>query len=121
MKSKIWIMGFAILTIVPLIFIALLAWEVDPYFHYHRPNIIKYSYELYNQRSQNDGITRHFEYEGIITGTSMTENFKTAEAEKIFGYNFVKVPYSGGTYKEINDNLKVAIEKNKKLKSPHKT
>lgn len=30
----------------------------------------------------------------------MTENFKTSEASAVFGYNFIKVPYSGGYYKD---------------------
>lgn len=116
MKSKLWIMGYLILVIIPLAIVASWVIRVDPYFHYHKPNTARYFYSLYNQRSQNDGISRNFEYEGLITGTSMTENFKTSEAENVFGCRFIKVPYSGGTYKEMNDNLKVAIAHNPNLK-----
>ncbi len=116
MRSKLWIIGFFICTFFPLAIVTSWVIIVDPYFHYHKPNTSKYFYSLYNQRSQNDGITRNFDYEGLITGTSMTENFKTSEAESIFGCGFIKVPYSGGTYKEVNDNLKVALEHNPDLK-----
>lgn len=116
MKSKFWILGFFILVAVPLAIVASQTIKVDPYFHYHKPDTTTYFYSLNYQRGQNDGITRNFDYEGLITGTSMTANFKTSEAENIFGYTFIKVPYSAGTYREINDNLKVALSYNPNLK-----
>lgn len=58
-------------------------------FHYHAP--LKFlSYPLVNERYQNNGIVRHFDYDSVITGTSMTENFKTSEAQKLFGSDFIK-------------------------------
>lgn len=99
-----------------LIFVGMWTVKVDPFFHYHKPDTSTYFYSLNNQRSQNDGISKYFDYQGLITGTSMAENFKTSEAEAIFGGTFIKVPYSGGSYKEINDNLKVAISHNRDLK-----
>lgn len=116
MKSKLWIVGFFICVIVPLAIVASWVIRVDPYFHYHKPKTSVYFYSLYNQRSQNDGISRNFDYEGLMTGTSMTENFKTSEAEHLFGCSFIKVPYSGATYKELNDNCRVALEHNPDLK-----
>lgn len=47
----------------------------------------------------------------------MTENFKTSEMNEIFGVNSIKVPYSGATYKELNDNLIIALENNPNLKT----
>lgn len=91
-------------------------YRIDPYFHYHKPNIDSYFYKLNNERSQNDGIMKHFDYDAVITGTSMTENFKTSELDEIFGVNSIKVSYSGGSYKEINDNLIIAFQYNPDLK-----
>lgn len=82
---------------------------VDPFFHYRAPRDCFY-YRIYDQRSQNDGITRMFDYDAIITGTSMAENFRTSRFDELFGTNSVKVVYSGATYKEINDNLKASYE-----------
>lgn len=81
---------------------------VDPFFHYHKPLQSLY-YEIKNERYQNDGIIRNFNYNAIITGTSMTENFKTSEFDRIFSCNSIKVPFSGGTYKEISDNVLKAL------------
>lgn len=116
MKSKILIVEFFILTIIMLAVAGIVVIKVDPYFHYHKPYTEKYFYMLGNPRSQNDGICRHFDYNTLITGTSMAENFKTTEADTIFGVNSIKVPYPGATYKEINDSLARALKYNKGLK-----
>ncbi|MCH5345018.1 MAG: hypothetical protein J1E64_13365 [Acetatifactor sp.] len=116
MKSKIWIMGYLILVAGALTFVGAWVVKVDPFFHYHKPNTEAYFYPLDNERSQNDGISRNFDYDALITGSSMTENFKTSEFDAIFGTNAIKVPYSGGTNKEINDNLINALAHNKNLK-----
>ena len=108
-KPVIWIIGYLAITIAALAFIGAWVVKVDPFFHYHKPDTESYYYTLDNERSMNNGITRHFDYQGIITGTSMTQNFKTTQAEELFQIPFIKVPYSGSSYREINDNLKVAL------------
>lgn len=115
-KQKVWIIIYISLVLAMLAIAGVYTYKVDPFFHFHKPNTDKYFYLLNSQRNQNDGIVRNFEYDGIITGTSMTENFKTTEAEKWFGGSFVKVPFSGGTYKEMNDNLKVALSHNDNIR-----
>ena len=76
------------------------------------------SYILINgvvQRTQNNGIVRNFDYDGLITGTSITENFKSSEMDNIFGTSSIKVPYKGGSFKEVGDNISVALENNEQL------
>ena len=108
-KSKIWIAGYFILVAGALGIAGGWVVKVDPFFHYHKPNTAKYFYTLDNQRNLNDGIIKHFDYDALITGTSMTENFRTTEMNSVFGVNSIKVPFAGGTYKEINDNLAKAL------------
>ncbi len=102
-------------TIFCLLLLSVLVYIVDPYFHYHKPfkNI---TYVLNNQRYQNDGIVKHFDYDAIVAGTSMTENFKTSEVDKLFGVNTVKVSFSGANFKEVNDNLEAALKSNNDIK-----
>lgn len=109
MKNKTWLLTFAAITIAAGIGVCSITAYVDPYMHFHKPLTDKYYYGLNNQRSQNDGITKHFDYDTLITGTSMTENFRTTEADRIFGCNSIKVAYSGGSFKEMNDNLTIAL------------
>lgn len=110
-KYKIYSLSTIVLTLVFLFGIASVIYIVDPFFHYHKPNS-SFSYTIDNERYQNDGILRNFDYDAIITGTSMTENFKTSEFDYYFDVKSVKVPFSGGSYKEVNDNLKRAITYN---------
>lgn len=114
-KSKIWIAGYFMIVLAILSIVCVYVVKVDPYFHYHKPNTELYYYPLNNERSMNDGIVRHFEYDALITGTSMIQNFRTTEMDAIFGVNSVKVPFAGGTYKEINDNVAKALEYNSQL------
>lgn len=96
-----------------MIFVVLLQIIVDPYFHYHKP-ITKY--RLNDERYINDGIARHFDYNAIITGNSLCQNFSTSQYDELFGTNSVKLPYSGAGYKEIWESLGRALEYNDGVK-----
>lgn len=100
-------------TIVLMVFVF---WIFDPYFHFHKPFSFV-SYRLYDERYINDGISRHFEYDTIITGTSMAQNFKTSEADALFGVRSVKETFSGAGYRELSDNLERALRRNRDLKT----
>lgn len=114
-KSKVWVVWFLILFLAGLGVLGGFTAFIDPYFHYHKPlGFVKY--ELKNQRYQNNGIVKHFDYDAIITGSSMAECFKTTEMDRLFGVRSVKVPFSGGSYKEVNDNLAVAVAHNPGIK-----
>ncbi len=88
---------------------------IDPYFHYHAP-LDGIGYTLDNERYQNNGIVKHFEYDAVITGSSMTECFRPSELETLFDVTAIKVPYSGGSYREVNETLRAATEHNSNIK-----
>lgn len=116
-KSILWMISFFVLSLGALAAAAALVVKVDPFFHYHKPLTDTYYYELFNERSQNDGISRNFDYDALITGSSVTENFRTSEMDAIFGTHSVKVSYFGAYYKEVNDNLTVALKSQPNLKT----
>ena len=111
MNSKKWCFCALSLWLVLLVCCAMLTGIIDPFFHYHAP-LEQLEYPLNNQRYQNDGITRNFSYDALITGTSMAENFKTSEFDALFDCDTIKVCYSGGTYEEITSNLQKSLERN---------
>lgn len=94
---------------------SLLVVFVDPFFHYRKPLPFLF-YRLGNQRSINDGIIKNFEYDAIITGTSMTENFKSSEFDQIFNVQSIKVPFSGGTYYELDSSVERGFLAGHKIK-----
>lgn len=96
--------------------VALLVYVFDPYFHFHKPFSFV-SYRLYDERYINDGIARHFDYNAIVTGTSMAQNFKPSEVDELFGVQTIKATFSGAGYQEISQNLERALQRNEKLKT----
>lgn len=114
-KSTKWLIGFISCFLIILLLTGTFMVVVDPYFHYHKP-VQGLHYSLENERYQNNGIVKHFDYDAIITGSSMTECFRPSELDALFGVKAIKVPYSGGSYKEVNENLKVATKANPDLK-----
>lgn len=115
-----WSIGTLALTILALAVFALPTVIIDPFFHYHGP-LDGLSYPLgsdgYDERYLNDGILRHFSYDSIIIGSSMCENFKTSQAQELFGGEFVKIPIMGCPYKEIDQNLRRAFAYGHKIKN----
>lgn len=109
-SSKKWLVGVLAAFLVSIGIPAAMIAYIDPYYHYHKP-LKEYSYTAEDEPYyMNDGIMKYFDYDSIITGTSMSENFKASEAEKLFGGSFIKVPFYGGSNKEINDRLYRAFE-----------
>lgn len=115
MKGRSWLIWTVSGTMLIVGAIAALTYIIDPYFHFHKPteNI---SYRIYDERFVNDGILRNFDYDSIIIGTSMTQNFKTTEFENQFGGVAVKTPLAGAGFKEISNTLTRAFEYNPNIK-----
>lgn len=110
-QNKKWALFSLSITLILLLCAGIFTGIVDPFFHFHAP-LESLEYPINNQRYQNDGIVRNFPYDAIITGTSLTENFKTSEFDALYGTNAVKVCYSGGTFDELIGNLQRAIDAN---------
>lgn len=114
-KQKKWfwstIAGSGIILFLILVVVVI----ADPYFHYHG-KIPGMKYRIYNERYINVGILENFEYDAIITGTSMNQNFKTSQMDALLGTNAVKVPFSGAGFQEIRENLEKAFESDNEIK-----
>lgn len=116
MNSKRFLVIIISVSLCLLVIVGSINAMIDPYFHYHAP-LDNMSYRFADERYVNDGILRHFDYDGVIIGTSMTENSKASEAEMLFGGSFVKTPFSGEYYKEINERLKTALKTHQNIKT----
>lgn len=84
-----------------LLVFALIIIVVDPFFHYHKP-LGNLKPLINDERYQNPGIAEHFDYDSILTGSSMTENFKISELNEAFSCDTVKLSYAAirtGSYK----------------------
>ena len=118
MNSRRWLHIFLTISVLLCALVTGLVLWVDPFFQYHKPHTdsLQYTMGFNYQRYYNAGILKNFDYDSLIIGTSLTEFYKTSETEQIFGGTFIKVPFSGATWAEINDNILLA-EKNHELKT----
>jgi len=114
--ARKWFIKCSISILTVLFTVALIMIIMDPYFHYHGP-LPFLSYRIYEERYTNDGISRHFDFDAMITGTSMTQNFKPSEMDELFGTTTVKETFSGAGYQELSENLERALIRNKDLKT----
>lgn len=84
---------------------------VDPFLHYHGGQDFL-EYPLKDERYQNDGIARHYEYDSLITGTSMSQNFRCSEFNELWGAQAIKVANSGASFHESGENIRRAFSYN---------
>ena len=115
MKSKKFLICLLTSFYLVLLIIGLTMYYIDPAFHYHKP-LKNIAYVQVSEYFQNDGIMKYFDYDAVITGTSMTENFKTSELDDLFGTNSIKVPLSGESFYGVNNGLKVAFSSKNEIK-----
>lgn len=115
MRQKKWFLGTLGGAGIVLIFLLIVMVIADPYFHYHG-KLPGMKYRLNDERYINVGIMEHFEYDAIITGTSMNQNFKTSQMDRLFGTNAIKVPFAGAGFKELRENLERAFESDNEIK-----
>lgn len=94
-----------------------LAVYIDPYFHYRAPRLEQFLYKPEVQRSVNDGMVKHLTYDSVIAGSSMTECFKTSQAEEYFGGSCIKVPSKGASWFEVDGLLRVAFRNHPEIKT----
>ncbi|MBQ8947605.1 MAG: hypothetical protein IJ058_12470 [Lachnospiraceae bacterium] len=82
---------------------------VDPFFHYHAP-LEGFPYEIDNQLTQNPGMAKHFDYDSVILGSSMTVNFNTDLFADEMGLNTIKLSYSGAYPRDISNIERIIFD-----------
>lgn len=118
MNSKKWIKIFLGLFLFNVSFLSAINYIVDPSQQYRVKTFYPISFDIKDQRYKNAGLSKNFEYDSLILGTSMTENFLINKVEKSLNFNkLIKLSISGGSAKEQSTTLRTAIDNNKNLKN----
>ena len=81
-------------TLVLLILVGVLQIAIDPLFQYHQP-WFRLKPVVTDERYQNAGIAKSFDYDNVIIGNSLSENFYVSDVEKVFGGKTVKLTAAG--------------------------
>lgn len=98
----------ATLPIVPAII-----WFVDPFTYFRFPSWHKPTYFNGWQRFQNIGIALNYDYDSVVIGTSMAENFSTKQIDTMLGWKTVNLAISGSSAYEQRRLLELAIKTGK--------
>lgn len=82
------------LTLLLLMMVGALQVAIDPLFQYHQP---WFGMEpvITDERYQNAGVAKTFDYDNVIIGNSLSENFIVSDVEKALGGKTVKLTASG--------------------------
>ena len=88
---------------------------VDPFFVYHAPLEGAY-YFVDNQLEQNPGMAKHFEYDSVMLGSSMTTNFDTAFFDEKLSCQMLKLSYNAAYPHDIDKIMKIVTEEKDSLK-----
>lgn len=83
---------------------------LDPWQFCHKPWFRETTF-IRNARFQNAGLINNYQFDSIILGTSMAENFSAKEASKLWGTHFINLSVSGSYYSERSLVLKRTLAK----------
>ena len=106
MSGKKFVRLSLILTAVFLVLIAAVNIAIDPLFQYHKP---WFGLEpvITNERYQNAGVIKHFDFDNAVLGTSLSENFIISEVNDTFGGNSVKLTMYGSSIYNMTYQLEL--------------
>ena len=107
--SKKWVLKTGIVILALLLVIALFIVIIDPLMFYHQP-LFDYGYTIKDDIYQNPGIAKNFDYDSVLVGSSMTQNFSTNMINALFDVTSVKLCYSGAYAKTIHEILNIAFD-----------
>lgn len=101
------------LNIFILLLLGLTVFIIDPYQQYRKPFYNKTV--SINQFAINPGLLKHYDYDSIIIGSSMSQNFISEEANTYLKGNFINISMGGATANEIISSFNFA-KKQKNIK-----
>ena len=99
-QAKKFIKRFSLGLGLFLLLIAGIVLLLDPFYHYHGP-LPGLKTVLEERDYEVTGTLDHFDYEGLILGTSIAENYNIRQFSQNFGMSFVKAIRAGGSNADL--------------------
>lgn len=115
MNIKKWSNYFIINIIIFICAIMCFNYIIDPYQHYRKATIYSFDYSG-SQRYLNPGLAKNYDYNSVIIGTSMTENFTLNKTRNLMNKP-IKLSIAGGKSYEFKYVLDIAFSKNEKIET----
>ena len=112
MKTGKWLISFIAISLAVLAVLGAFVYFFDPYYRYHGE---EKDYKLLKSRYSDAGIIYNFDYDAVIIGSSLMQNFDMVDFNEKLGCRAVKATIGGITLSEI-DYLTGLIMKQGKCK-----
>lgn len=113
---KKFCIGFFCITLALLIAVGGVVYAIDPFNVYRADkDMTKIIYQM--PYYQNIGIAKYTEYDTLITGTSMTQNFRGNWFDEKLGCKAIRLSFDGGVVSDFEAIIKTAVKNNKELKT----
>lgn len=116
MSAGKWLIVWIASTVIFVLLIAIFNFTADPFQHYRKASQNIAYFDTEKERYLNPGLAKNYQYESILIGSSMTENFLISDL-KIVMQNPIKLCLSGGSAYEIKVTLDTALTANKNIKT----
>lgn len=111
-RSKKALLLFVILSLVLSSLLIVLNVVLDPLQFYHKATWYKPVFST-EERYQNPGLAKNYDYDTIIIGTSMTQNFRPSEIDQVLKGKTMKLSMRGSTADEHYQIAKLALSTGK--------
>lgn len=113
--AKKFCTAFVCVSLCLLLLCAGIVFAVDPFTHYRADaDLTRIIYQL--PMYQNVGIAKHAQYDTLITGSSMTQNFRAWWFDEATGSHAVRLSYDGGFLPDFVTLLRTAVKYQPKLR-----
>ena len=103
-------LGKLSLYIVLLLFgVAAVVWFFDPFYQYHQP-FLGLEAVLNDRDNQMPGTIRNFEYDSVLVGSSVAENFDSSYLDETYDCHTLKIIRASGSVADLLYYLNMAQE-----------
>lgn len=110
MHKKTALIQIAVIIAAELILTAGAVWLFDPFYQYHTP-FWGLEAVLNDRENQMAGTIRNFQYDSLLVGSSMAENFDTDRLNDAYGCNALKVIRGSGSMADLLYYVEMAEER----------
>lgn len=115
MDKKKALKGLVVCLVVMMLLPALVTYLFDPFYQYHQP-FFNLKASLYDRDNQVAGTIRSFDYDSVLLGSSVAENFDSAFLDEQLGCKTLKVIRASSSVADLLYYMEMA-HKNQEIKN----
>ena len=108
-RPGVFILATLALTATMLIAVAIFNWKIDPFQQYRLARAEEARFPRALQRYINPGLAKHADYDFVITGSSLMENYHLPEVDRLCGAKSINLATSAMAAFEQRKILEVAL------------